>query len=279
MDFRTLKRKIKNIEIQGAKEIAIASLKFFKEYCRKHGFDKRFEKYAEKLESIRPTAVVLHNCLEILRKEKSLEAIDGLLERLKNSGEKIAKYGSKSIPEGSVIMTYCHSSEVLGVIKKAWDEGRVEKVYAPETRPKYQGIKTAKELAKYGIPTVLITDNARGFFIKECDLVLVGSDAMRKEGNVNKIGTFTLALIAKYFRKPFFVVGNLLKLDFRKSLIIEERHPSEIAKLRVRNLTIRNPAFDVTPWKFVSKVVTDVGVLPPKKILRILKKGEFKFYY
>ena len=273
MQFTELKRKIKNLEIQGAKEIALASLEFFREFCKKYGFGRKFEKYASELEKIRPTAVVLHNCLEILRMEKNIEKIDELIETLKAASKKIAFYGSEFIEnfgKAFTIMTYCHSSEALGIIKEAWKRGIVKKVFAPETRPRYQGVKTAKELASYGIPTTLITDNARGVFIKECDLVIVGSDAMRKEGNINKIGTFTLALLAKHFSKPFFVAGNILKLDFRKKFEIEERPVEEIARLRIKNLEIRNPAFDITPWKYVSKIITDEGIFTAKKILKKL---------
>ncbi len=272
MDFRTLKKRIKNLEVQGAKEIALASLRFFEKYCSRYGFDKKFFRMASELEKIRPTAVVLHNCLEILSREKSVEKIRELIEVLERADERIARYGAKLIPKGSAIMTYCHSSEALSVIKRAYDGGRVARVYAPETRPKFQGVKTAKELAKHGIETVLITDNARGVFIKDCDLVLVGSDAMRKEGNVNKIGTFTLALLARHFAKPFYIAGCMLKLDFRKRIKIEERPPSEIANFRMKNLAIRNPAFDITPWKFISKVITDKGAFAARKIVKMLGK-------
>ncbi len=278
MKFSALKKEIKNLRIQGAKEIAIACLEFFRYYCNKHGFDKKFEKYAEELENLRPTAVVLHNCLEILRREKTLETIEELLEMLKNSGEKIAKHGSKLIQKRATAMTYCHSSEALAVIKRAWNEGKIEKVYVAETRPKMQGVKTSKELAKYGIETVLITDNARGVFIKECDLVIVGSDAMREEGNVNKIGTFTLGVLAKEFKKPFYVVGNTLKIDYRKKFVIEERPKAEVLRTRLKNLEVRNPAFDVTPWKYITKIITEKGIFTSKKILDLISNPKFIYY-
>ncbi len=271
MDFHTLKRKIKNLEIQGAKEIALASLRFFRGYCKKYGFDRKFFLMAKELERVRPTAVVLHNCLEILRKEKSVEAIEKLIEKLLASEEKIAENGEKLFRKKSVVMTYCHSSEALAVIKRAWDKGKIEKVFTPETRPKMQGLKTAKELAKYGIDTVLITDNARGVFIRECDAVIVGSDAMRREGNVNKIGTFTLALLAKHFNKPFYVVGDTLKVDRRKNFVIEERSPEEITRVKTKNLQIRNPAFDITPWKFVSRILTDEKVFYSAELISLFQ--------
>ncbi len=274
-EFEKLKRDIKSLKIQGAKEIAIESLKFFRKYCKDERFLKKFEKMSYELEKIRPTAVVLHNVLEKLRKELTCENISQILHDLIYANENIAKMGYKLIPKNSTVMVYCHSSEDLAVIKKAYDKGRIEKVFTPETRPKLQGLKSALELSDYGIPVVYITDNARGYFIEEVDVVAVGSDAMRKEGNVNKIGTFTLALLSKHFKKPFYVVGDMYKLDFRKEIVIEERDPKEVVSdrkiLQHKNITIRNPAFDITPWRFVTKIITDKGIKTPQEIKKLLK--------
>ena len=168
-------------------------------------------------------------------------------------------------------MTHCHSGEALSVIKQAWKEKKKIKVYATETRPKEQGIKTANELSKLGIPVILIIDSAIGFFIKDVDIVIVGSDAIRKEGFVNKIGTYPLALVAKKHNKPFYVVGNTLKLDKRKKLIIEERSPDEIYKEKIKTLEIKNPAFDLIPWKYVKRIITEKGVMTPVNIKNMLK--------
>jgi ribose 1,5-bisphosphate isomerase len=162
------------------------------------------------------------------------------------------------------------------VIKKAWKDGKKISVIATETDPLEQGVKTAKELAKVKIPVTLITDNAVGYFMPTVDCVLVGSDAIRKEGVVNKVGTSLLALAAKENKKPFYVAANTLKFDKRKKLTIEERSPKEVYRELIRpgnlkNVKIRNPAFDVTPWKFITAVITEKRILEPKQVLRLLR--------
>jgi ribose 1,5-bisphosphate isomerase len=263
--------RVKSLEIQGAKEIAIESLKFLREYSKEKGFGSEFYKAADKIENARPTAVVLHNCLEIVRMDRKSETISNLIARMNRSTSEIGKRGSRLIKNGSTIMTHCHSGEALAVIKQAFSDGKKITVYATETEPKHQGIKTALELSKIGINVVLIIDSAIEYFMKECDMVIVGSDALRNEGVVNKIGTYPIAVVAREHKKPFYVVGNTLKLDKRKRLVIEERPASEIYVEHMKTLEVRNPAFDVTPWKFVSRVVTEKGIMTPGNVMRMLK--------
>jgi len=267
---------IKSVKIQGAKQIAVHTLKFLKKFCKKNGFGLKFEVAAKIIEDARPTAVVLHNCIEILKENRKLKTIDTLLRQLDTSSKKIAKKGSKLIKNNYKIMTHCHSGEALTIIKQAWKDGKKISVIATETDPLEQGVKTAKELAKLKIPVTLITDNAVGFFMPEVDCVIVGSDALRVNGSVNKIGTSLLALAAKKNKKPFYVAADLFKLDRRKKFVIEERSEKEVYKEllhpgKLKGIKIRNPAFDVTNWKFVSIVITEKGVLKPNKILRLLK--------
>lgn len=269
-------KDIKDVKVQGAKEIAVYALKFLRRFCKRNGFGLKFEVAAKVLEEARPTAVVLHNCIEILKKERELATIERLLKQLDEATEKIAKNGSKLIKSNWKIMTHCHSGEALAVIKKAWKDGKKISVIATETDPLEQGVKTAKELAKLRIPVTLITDNAVGFFMKGVDCVLVGADALRKEGVVNKIGTSLLAAAARASRKPFYVAANTLKSDKRKKFRIEERPTKEVYKelLRPGNLKgvkLRNPAFDLTEWKFVTSLITEKGVKKPKEILRLLR--------
>jgi len=264
MHLELLIRKIKNLEIQGAKEIAIESLKFLKSFSKKNGFGKQFDIVCKRLNNTRPTAVVLHNCLEIIRKNKNIETIDKLLEFL--SSDKISNHGIKIIKKKSVIMTHCHSSEALSLIKKI----KTKKVFVTETEPREQGIKTAKELAKEKISTTLIIDSAKGFFMPEADCVIIGADALRKEGVVNKIGSYPLSVLAKEHGKQFFVVADTLKIDRRKKFEIEERPAREVYK-KIKGVKIRNPAFDITPWKFVTSVITEKGVFKPEKILEMIK--------
>jgi len=269
-------RKIKSVKVQGAKQIAIYSLYYLRKFCKKHGFGLKFEVATMILENARPTAVVLHNCLEILKKKRSLKTINNLLKQLDDATKQIAKKGSKLIKKDYKIMTHCHSGEALAVIKQAWKEGKRISIIATETDPLEQGVKTAKELAKLKIPVTLITDDAVGFFMKDVDAVIVGADSIRKNGVVNKIGTSLLALAAKENKKPFYVAANTLKFDKRKKFVIEERPTREVYEellkpSRLKGVKIRNIAFDVTDWKFVSAVITEKGIYKPKQILRILK--------
>ncbi|MEM5772134.1 MAG: translation initiation factor eIF-2B subunit [Candidatus Aenigmatarchaeota archaeon] len=266
--------KIKNLEIQGANEIALAALNFLKEYAKENGIDKNFFKSADVLEKVRPTAVVLHNCIESIKQKPEIKTINNLISQIQTSTEKIAKNSVKIIKEGSTILTHCHSGVAIASIKEACKNKTGIKVYATETEPKHQGIKTVKELAEAGIDVTLITDNAVGFFMPKIDLVLVGSDAMRKEGNINKIGSYTIALVAKSHNVPYYVVGSILKLDNRKSFEIEERPIYEVYSdvSKLKGVKIRNPAFDLTPWKYIKRVITEYGIMTPGNLIKLLNK-------
>jgi len=266
-----LLKRLQSLEIQGAKEIAIHSLMFLRSFAKEKGFGKEFDNVAKKIEKTRPTAVVLHNCLEMIRNERKIETINKLLRQLNQATCQIAKRGSRLIKDGYSIMTHCHSGEACAVIEQAWREGKRITVYATETEPKHQGIITAREMSRKGMKVILIIDSAIEFFIKDVDIVMVGCDAFRKEGVVNKIGTYPIAVVAKEHKKPFYVVGNTLKLDNRKNLIIEERSPHEVYKEHISTIDVRNPAFDVTPWKYVKRVITEKGILTPGNILRMIK--------
>lgn len=261
---------ISSLKVQGAKQIAVVSLKFLKGFSKKNGFGPKFTTAMNKLEKARPTAVVLHNCLEILRKDKSTKTINKLLGQLTQATKNIGLKGSKVVKNKYKIMTHCHSGEALSVIKQAWKDGKKFEVYATETEPKHQGIITAKELHKLGIPVTIIEDPANGFFMKDMDIIIVGSDALRKEGVVNKIGTYPLALLAKTHKKKFYVVGNTFKIDNRKKITIEERSAKEVyTNLRgLKGIKIRNPAFDTTPWKYVYRVINEKGIFTPTNALR-----------
>lgn len=263
--------KIKSVKVQGAKEIAIFSLKYLKKFCEKNGFGLKFEVVAMMLENARPTAVVLHNCLEILKKEKKLETIDKLIKELEASTKKISQIGQKIIKDNQKILTHCHSGEALSIIKEAARRGKKISVLATFTRPLGQGIKTARELAKLKIPVTLAEDIAVGHLIYHADIVIVGSDAMRKEGFVNKVGTWLIAEEAKRHKKPVYVVGSHFKFDRRKKLVLEERPPTEILPKPIKGVRVRNPAFDLVPWKYVSLVITDKGIFKPEEIVEMLK--------
>ncbi|MBI4894298.1 MAG: translation initiation factor eIF-2B [Candidatus Aenigmarchaeota archaeon] len=267
---------IRNFKVQGANQIAIFGLKFLRGYAKQHGFGLKFEAAAHFLEEARPTAVVLHNCIEIVKKKKTVGSIDSVLKSLQSLHEKEAKQADKIVKDGSVILTYCHSGEAMSFIKHiAVKHKKRISVIACETEPLEQGIRTVKEMVAAKIPVTLIGDNAVNFFMPYVDMVVVGSDAMRREGSVNKIGTSLVALSAAANRKPLYVVASTYKMDRRASVKIEERSWREIYrkildKKDVRGVKIRNPAFDVTPWKNVTAVVTESGVMSPAALTKMI---------
>ena len=270
-------RKSKRQSVQGAKNIAIFSLKFLRTVAKKKGFGKQFRRAARELEKTRPTAVVLHNCLEIVRKEKTLESIDELLKRLDSMNKNLASRGLKVFKRKEyTILTHCHSSEALAVIKALKRNGKRISVIATETDPLEQGVRTVKELAKARIPVTLIIDSAVGYFMPDIDAMIVGTDGFRKEGVVNKIGTKLYAIAAKQHRKPVYVVGDMLKVDKRKKFEIEQRPAKEVYDNLMKNyhlkrVKIKNPAFDITPWEFVSKIITECGVYTPAQMKKMLR--------
>ena len=195
------------------------------------------------------------------------DTIAKLLSRIKGANKKIASH-AKFIKWGDTVMTHCHSGSAVSVLIAAAMMGRRVAVIATETEPKQQGIKTVRDLAGAGIPVTLITDSAVSYFMPQIDYVILGSDAMRHEGNVNKVGSLNVELAAREFRKPYYVVGSTLKIDRRKKIEIEMRPHSEVYRA-LKGVNISNPAFDVTPWKFVYRVVTEKGVMTPGNLMKL----------
>ena len=261
-------KRIRNLEIQGATNIAFHSLKHLKVFAKKKGFGSKFDKECKKLLNARPTAVVLFNALNEIKKEKSIKKIDELLKQIREDEKKVSVSGKRIFRKKSVVMTHCHSSDVVALLKK--NKKRVKYGIVTETRPRYQGRITAKELAGQ-IPVLFIVDSAVLAFIREVDIILVGSDSIRKEGITNKIGTHLLAVAAKEKGIPFYVAASTMKYDRRKQFVIEERNSSEVYK-KLKNVKIRNPAFDTTPWKYVTAVITEKGIKTPKQVLKELRK-------
>ncbi len=277
--MKTLKQttdEIKKFKVQGANQIALHGLFFLRETALLHGFGTRFKIAAQCLEKARPTAVVLHNCIKIINASQKISTIDALIDTLHNIGEKEATSSDKIIKKGSKIITYCHSGEAMAFIKHAWITHKKKiSVIACETEPLEQGVMTAKELALEGIPVTLIGDNAIGFFIRQVDMAIVGADALRKEGAVNKIGTSLLAQAAKGATKPFYIIANSLKIDKRRKFRIEERPASEIYrkiihKKNMKGIRIQNPSFDITPWRYVTAVINENGILTRNQLRKLL---------
>lgn len=274
-------RKIKDLEIQGAQSVSKESLKVLKEYVEEKGFDAKFDDKANKLKDARPTGVSAHNCIEYIKRERSIDAIDDALEYLKNAKHEAAQNASQLIDDGTVVMTHCHSSAVVETLKKAKDAGKDFKVFVTETRPKLQGIETARELVEYDIPIYYVVDSAAGLFMWSSDLVLVGIDSVKTVGVMNKIGTYLMALAANEDPETeLYFVGSMDKFDYDNFSEIEERRPEEIIssdELDDPNMVVENPAFDLTPWSCIDGIITEKGIFDEKETIDVLTK-EFQIY-
>jgi methylthioribose-1-phosphate isomerase len=192
----------------------------------------------------------------------------------------IGKHGSKLISDGDIILTHCNAGRLatvdygtaLAVIRAAWEEGKRIKVIVDETRPKLQGARlTAYELMRDGIPVTLITDNMVGYvmFRGLVDKVIVGADRIVCDAVINKIGTYNIAVLAHEHNIPFYVAAPLSTFDLNisaKDVTIEERSPEEVTyiksvRIAPEDVNVLNPAFDVTPMKYVNSIICEKGVL------------------
>ncbi|MGE5533546.1 MAG: S-methyl-5-thioribose-1-phosphate isomerase [Bacillota bacterium] len=206
----------------------------------------------------------------------------------------IGKNGSVLIKDGDTILTHCNAGELatveygtaLGVVRAAWEEGKKIKVIADETRPLLQGARlTAYELKRDGIPVTLITDNMAGYIMSKglVNLVIVGADRIVQDAVFNKIGTYSLAVLAHEHKIPFYVAAPKCTFDLSHKAVdieVEERKPEEvthIAGLQVapNGIAVMNPSFDPTPLKYVTAIITESRVIY-SKYFGDFKKGKIE---
>jgi ribose 1,5-bisphosphate isomerase len=203
------------------------------------------------------------------------ENCEFIFDKLKKSKRDLKDYGSLLIKEGGTYYTHCHSSTVVSVLKEAFNDGINFSVIVSETRPKYQGLKTAKELSSHGIPTTLIVDSCAYSFIRKCDAVFLGGDSISVTGDlVNKVGSAGIAFIAHSLDIPVYSCVELNKFDpltrWGMNIEIEERNPKEVyAGRKNKNLKIRNPAFDLVPAKYITAYITEDGLIPPQALISV----------
>jgi methylthioribose-1-phosphate isomerase len=273
-------------------------------------FRNRFLKMADRMVKARPTAVNLRWAVErmIHLVEKTagmpLEKIRIALRRESEKilsedieiNRKIGEYGQRMVPANATILTHCNAGSLatggygtaLGVIRAAHAAGKKIEVIADETRPWLQGLRlTAFELMEDGIPVTVIADSAAGYMMsrKKVDLVITGADRIAANGDVaNKIGTYQVAVLAKENNIPFYVAAPLSTIDLRirsgEMIPVEERDSKEIShfqKIRVGppGVKVFNPAFDITPNRYVAGIITERGIVKApyeKKIKEFFKK-------
>ena len=200
--------------------------------------------------------------------------------KLEESIKEIAEIGARRLKYGDVIMTHSYSSSVLAILKKAQLQGKRLKVFVTETRPELEGRDVARELAAEGIDTTLIIDSAVSHFIEKSDKVLVGAEAVAANGAiVNKIGTATIAAVAHGARVRVYAAASTYKFSpetmLGELIEIEERDPSYVLDdkemLKSSNITVRNPAFDVTSPQDIDLIITERGVIPPQAAIMIVR--------
>ena len=259
-------------------------------------FRKEIEAIGDLLIATRPTAVNLlwavERLKEVVRQNRGeqVEKIQDLLEQEARrileedvkANRAMGRQGQILIPDGASILTHCNAGALatagygtaLGVIRAAFEEGKNIQVFVDETRPFLQGARlTAWELMKEKIPCTLITDNMAGSLMArgKIDLAIVGADRIAANGDVaNKIGTYSVAVLCQVHRLPFYVAAPLSTIDLKtktgREIPIEERSPEEVTsvggqKVAPRGVRVLNPAFDVTPHRYIDAIVTERGIV------------------
>ncbi|MDD4127630.1 MAG: ribose 1,5-bisphosphate isomerase [Methanomicrobium sp.] len=299
MSLADTEKKIRSMEIRGAGRIARTAALALKEHSETistddlNTFKKEMESAADILLKTRPTAVSLPNAVNsVMKGLREAETFDDAYRALHENADsfvknseaavrRIAEIGAAHIKDGDVILTHCNSDAALACIIEAHRQGKKFEVFATEVRPRNQGHITIKTLSDAGIKTNFIVDSAARFFMKKVTLVIVGADAVAVNGAVvNKIGTSQIALCAHEARTPFIVAAETYKFAPKtitgELIEIEERGTSEVLdNKRAEELpfvTVRNPAFDVTPADYVDLIITEQGAIPPEMAYVIIKE-------
>ena len=291
------------IGIAGVHGVALAAMELSEKIQDKEEFLKELEKKAEYLKSSRPTAVNLRWGVDkqIELAKNSQGSIENITKALIENGiklenedieinKKMGDYGAQVVPKGATILTHCNAGALatvgygtaLGVIRSAYAKDPTIKVFADETRPRQQGARlTTWELTQDGIPTTLITDGMCSYFMSKgmIDMVVVGADRIAANGDTaNKIGTYTVAIAAKYHNVPFYIAAPLSTIDITiksgKEIPIEERSHEEVTHINgdwicAKDVNIINPGFDVTPHELISGIITEKGILRPDFVTSI----------
>jgi methylthioribose-1-phosphate isomerase len=306
-DYKAVAEAIKGMIIRGAPAIGVAAAMGIALGARDiiadthESFFGQLENICDVIGRTRPTAVNLFWAIERMKRVAEANRsckLEQLKEVLKQEAIRIesedlticrnmGKWGATLIPENATILTHCNAGGLatagygtaLGVIRAAHEAGKNIKVFADETRPWLQGARlTAWELLKDGIPVTLISDNMAGFFMSRGEITccVVGADRIAANGDTaNKIGTYSVAVLAKENNIPFYVAAPVSTLDLSLSdgskIPIEERPTTEVTHIKgiaiaPEGVAVRNPSFDVTPARYITAIITENGIV----------KGDFR---
>ncbi len=301
-DFQSVAEAIKGMVIRGAPAIGVAAAMGVALGAQAiiadthESFFRQLDNVCDVLGRTRPTAVNLFWGLERMKgvaeshRGESLAIIRAALKqeaiRIERDDQticrNIGKWGATLIPDGATVLTHCNAGGLatagygtaLGVIRAAHEGGKKIQVFADETRPWLQGARlTAWELMKEGIPTTLISDNMAGFFMNRGEITccVVGADRIAANGDTaNKIGTYSVAVLAKENNIPFYVAAPVSTLDLTLAdggqIPIEERPSHEVTHIKGVSIgpvgvRVRNPSFDVTPARYITAIITENGIV------------------
>jgi ribose 1,5-bisphosphate isomerase len=266
-EFNKICKDIKEIKIQGARNIAKKALYAYSLFPTNNSL--------KKLISLRPTEPMLVN---VLHKTKH-EEYKNILKHFEIAQDKINKEVFNIINNGDVIYTHCHSTNVTNVLIYSKKKGKKFEVYNTETRPLFQGRKTATELKKAGIKVTMFVDSGMDVALskkqktKKVNKIMVGADALLKTGVINKIGSGMLAKLARINKIPLYVIADSWKYSSHK-VKIEERDFHEVWEKipKKSSIKIRNPAFELIQKKYIKGIVTDLGLMNYNKFLKVIKK-------
>jgi methylthioribose-1-phosphate isomerase len=297
---------IKEMKVRGAPLIGVSAAyglaltAFNSKAENREDLMKELKESAEALRKTRPTAVNLFWAIDrVMKKAQETsggkeELVDAVVAEARKMADedievnrRIGKYGAQLIEDGEVVLTHCNAGSLatvdygtaLGVVRAAVEEGKKVEVFADETRPKLQGARlTCYELKRDGIPVTLISDTMVGYAMSKglVDKVVVGADRIVRDAVLNKIGTYNVAVLAKEHGIPFYVAAPTSTMDSKitsDEAVIEERNPEEVTNVRSERIApegvkVLNPAFDITPLKYVTAIITEEGILYPTGLLK-----------
>jgi ribose 1,5-bisphosphate isomerase len=295
---------ISSMEIRGAATIADAAAEALGEQAAASEADSpatfraEMRAAARRLHETRPTAVSLPNALRYVLRDMDGDTVERLRRSVESSAtefrreldqaqDNLGQIGANRLRDGDAIMTHCHSTDALSCVRHALDDGKDLTAVVKETRPRKQGHITARQLRELGVPATLIVDNAARRYLDDVDHVLVGADAIAADGSVvNKIGTSGLAVNARERGVPVVVAAQTLKLHpatmTGHTVEIEMRDETEVLADDERadigrgaddaGFAVENPAFDVTPPRYVDAIVTERGQFPPESIVTLMRE-------
>ncbi len=198
-------------------------------------------------------------------KRRTDAAIDRVVETIQGAKRAAAENAAGEIDDGATLLTHDYSSTVLETLDVALDRGKRVEVYVTEARPRYLGRKTARALAERdGVETHLVVDSAAGYYLEDCDEVLIGMDCVVSGTLYNRVGTLPIAATAAHRDVPVTVVGSAAKL-IEEGFVFENefRAPSEVMREPAEGFTVENPSYDATPAELIDRVITDEGVREP----------------